>query len=166
VQRVVRGVARVVQSREIGEGEFVLALPRCQGRAGDEDDGVGRGEDEFRYSFGNAISEAESDDLYERWSIPSPGRPLFEAATANFSLHSPDKVQTRNEDRGPLLLVMGGQDHTVPEAITKSTLKQYRHSDAVTDLEKFPDRGHSLTIDGGWASVAEASLAWLSKQGQ
>jgi hypothetical protein len=54
----------------------------------------------------------------------------------------------------------------VPEAITKSTLKQYRHSDAVTDLEEFPDRGHSLTIDGGWAAVAEASLAWLSKQGQ
>jgi hypothetical protein len=61
---------------------------------------------------------------------------------------------------------MGGRDHTVPEAITKSTLKQYRHSDAVTDLEEFPDRGHSLTIDGGWAAVAEASLAWLSKQGQ
>ena len=121
--------------------------------------------EQFRYSFGNAISETESDDLYERWSIPAPGRPLFEAATANFSLHSPDKVQTRNEDRGPLLLVMGGRDHTVPEAITKSTLKQYRHSDAVTDLEEFPDRGHSLTIDAGWPAVAERSLAWLSKQG-
>jgi pimeloyl-ACP methyl ester carboxylesterase len=122
--------------------------------------------EQFRYSFGNAISEAESGALYERWAIPAPGRPLFEAAAANFSLHSPDKVETRNADRGPLLLVMGGQDHTVPEAITKSTLKQYRHSDAVTDLEEFPDRGHSLTIDGGWAAVAEASLAWLSKQGR
>jgi pimeloyl-ACP methyl ester carboxylesterase len=122
--------------------------------------------EQFRYSFGNALSEAESDALYERWSIPAPGRPLFEAATANFSLHSPDQVQTRNQDRGPLLLVMGGRDHTVPEAITKSTLKQYRHSDAVTDLEEFPDRGHSLTIDAGWAAVAGASLAWLGKQGR
>ncbi len=120
---------------------------------------------QFRYSFGNAISETESDDLYERWSIPAPGRPLFEAATANFSLHSPDKVQTRNENRGPLLLVMGGRDHTVPEAITKSTLKQYRHSDAVTDLEEFSDRGHSLTIDTGWPAVAELSLTWLTKHG-
>jgi pimeloyl-ACP methyl ester carboxylesterase len=120
---------------------------------------------QFRYSFGNALSDTESDDLYQRWNIPAPGRPLFEAAAANFSLHSPDKVQTRNQDRGPLLLVMGGQDHTVPEAITKSTLKQYRHSDAVTDLEEFPDRGHSLTIDAGWAAVAEAALAWLTKQG-
>jgi pimeloyl-ACP methyl ester carboxylesterase len=121
--------------------------------------------EQFRYSFGNAISEAESGDLYERWAIPAPGRPLFEAAEANFSLHSPAKVATGNEDRGPLLLVMGGQDHTVPEAITKSTLKQYRHSGAVTDLEEFPDRGHSLTIDAGWPAVAELALAWLSKQG-
>jgi pimeloyl-ACP methyl ester carboxylesterase len=121
--------------------------------------------EQFRYSFGNAISESESGELYEQWAIPAPGRPLFEAAAANFSLHSPDKVQTRNENRGPLLLVMGGQDHTVPEAITKSTLKQYRHSDAVTDLEEFPDRGHSLTIDAGWSAVAEASLAWLTKHG-
>ena len=64
----------------------------------------------------------ESDDLYERWTIPAPGRPLFEAAAANFSLHSPAKVDTDNQDRGPLLLIMGGKDHTVPEAITKSTL--------------------------------------------
>jgi pimeloyl-ACP methyl ester carboxylesterase len=120
--------------------------------------------EQFRYSFGNALSDTESAELYQRWNIPAPGRPLFEAAAANFSLHSPAKVQTRNQDRGPLLLVMGGQDHTVPEAITKSTLKQYRHSDAVTDLEEFPDRGHSLTIDAGWAAVAEAALAWLTKQ--
>jgi pimeloyl-ACP methyl ester carboxylesterase len=98
--------------------------------------------------------------------VPAPGQPLFEAAEANFRLHSPDAVDTRNEDRGPLLLIMGGQDHTVPEAITKSTLKQYRHSDAVTDLEEFADRGHSLTIDSGWRDVADTRLAWLAKQGR
>jgi hypothetical protein len=53
----------------------------------------------------------------------------------------------------------------VPEAITKSTLKQYRHSPAVTDIMEFPDRGHSLTIDSGWREVAEASLSWIEKQG-
>jgi pimeloyl-ACP methyl ester carboxylesterase len=120
---------------------------------------------QFRYSFGNALSEEESDELYARWAIPAPGKPLFEAAGANFSPHSPAKVATGNEDRGPLLLIMGGQDHTVPEAITKSTLKQYRHSSAVTDLEEFADRGHSLTIDSGWREVAGSCLAWLNKQG-
>lgn len=121
--------------------------------------------DEFRYSFGNAISPEESDELYERWVIPAPGKPLFEAAAANFSRHSPAAVATDNEERGPLLLVMGGQDHTVPEAITKSTLKQYRHSEAVTDLIEFEDRGHSLTIDSGWQEVADGCLAWLDKLG-
>jgi pimeloyl-ACP methyl ester carboxylesterase len=121
--------------------------------------------EQFRYSFGNAVSEEESGALYERWAIPAPGKPLFEAAAANFSLHSPAKVNTANEGRGPLLLIMGGRDHTVPEAITKATVKQYRHSSAVTELEEFPDRGHSLTIDGGWREVADLCLAWLAKQG-
>ena len=121
--------------------------------------------EQFRYSFGNALTDEESQRLFDQWTIPAPGRPLFEAAAANFSLHSPAAVDTRNEIRGPLLLVMGGQDHTVPEAITKSTLKQYRHSEAVTDLIEFDDRGHSLTIDDGWREVADASLAWLDKQG-
>jgi pimeloyl-ACP methyl ester carboxylesterase len=121
--------------------------------------------EQFRYSFGNAVSEEESGALYERWAIPAPGKPLFEAAAANFSLHSPAKVNTANEGRGPLLLIMGGQDHTVPEAITKATVKQYRHSSAVTELEEFSDRGHSLTIDSGWREVADLCLAWLAKQG-
>jgi pimeloyl-ACP methyl ester carboxylesterase len=119
----------------------------------------------FRYSFGNAVSEEESNSLHEQWVVPSPGRPLFEAAAANVSPRSPLKVDTDNEERGPLLLIMGGQDHTVPEAITKSTLKQYRHSSAVTDLVEFEDRGHSLTIDSGWKDVAQASLDWLTNQG-
>jgi pimeloyl-ACP methyl ester carboxylesterase len=117
---------------------------------------------EFRFSFGNAVSEEESSQLYQRWAVPSPGKPLFEAASANFTLHSPAAVNTKNADRGPLLLTMGTQDHTVPEAVTKSTLKQYRHSIATTDLEEF-DRGHSLTIDSGWREIADACLAWLAK---
>jgi pimeloyl-ACP methyl ester carboxylesterase len=121
--------------------------------------------EEFRYSFGNALSDEESAALYEKWVVPSPGKPLFEAAAANFSLHSPAKVDTRNPDRGPLLLIMGGQDHTVPEAITKSTLKQYRYSPAQTELQEFADRGHSLTIDAGWGDVAKACLSWLSDKG-
>jgi pimeloyl-ACP methyl ester carboxylesterase len=117
---------------------------------------------EFHYSFGNALTEEESDALYNRWAVPAPGRPLFEAAAANFSPHSPAKVDTENETRGPLLLIMGGEDHTVPEAITKSTAKQYRHSTAVTDVMEFKDRGHSLVIDSGWHEVAESCLQWLA----
>jgi non-heme chloroperoxidase len=117
--------------------------------------------EQFRYGFGNALSAAESAELYERWTIPSPGKPLFEAASANLVPRSPAKVNTGNASRGPLLLTAGGRDHTVPRAITKSTLKLYRKSAAVTDYKEFPDRGHSLALDSGWPEVADAVLTWL-----
>ncbi len=116
---------------------------------------------QFRFGFGNALSEEESDDLYEQWSIPAPARPLFQAAAANFALHSEAKVNTANQTRGPLLLISGKQDHTVPDVTTRSTLKQYRDSTAVTELKQFEGRGHSLTIDSGWREVADATLEWL-----
>jgi pimeloyl-ACP methyl ester carboxylesterase len=120
---------------------------------------------QFHYSFGNTLSEDESKMLYDKWTIPGPARPLFEAAFAAFSRHSPDEVDTGNADRGPLLLIAGGEDHTVPEAVTKSSFKQYKDSAALTDFMEFPDRGHSLTIDHGWRDIADASLTWLEKQG-
>jgi len=118
---------------------------------------------QFRYGFGNAVSAAESNELCERWTIPSPGKPLFEAASASLSPRLPAKVNTDNAARGPLLLTAGGKDHTVPPAIIKSTLKQYRKSPAVTDVKEFPDRGHSLTIDKGWHEVADTALTWLKE---
>ena len=120
---------------------------------------------QFRYGFGNALSEEESDALFDQWTIPSPARPLFQAAAANFALHSEAEVATDNEDRGPLLLVSGTEDHTVPDVVTRSTLKQYRDSAAVTELRKFEGRGHSLTVDSGWRDVADAVLDWLKTQG-
>jgi alpha-beta hydrolase superfamily lysophospholipase len=116
---------------------------------------------EFRFGFGNAVSEEESDELYDRWTIPSPARPLFQAATANFVLHAQAAVNTANDERGPLLLISGTADHTVPDVVTRSTLKQYRDSTAVTELKQFEGRGHSLTIDSGWRDVAETVLEWL-----
>ena len=81
---------------------------------GNIDAAVSLTREQFRYGFGNGISEDESDELFDKWAIPSPGRPLFQAATANFNPHAQTKVDTKNEDRGPLLLTMGGKDHTVP----------------------------------------------------
>jgi pimeloyl-ACP methyl ester carboxylesterase len=118
---------------------------------------------QFRCGFGNAVAQTESAELYRRWAIPSPGRPLFEAAAANLSAHSPAKVDTDNSGRGPLLLIAGGKDHTVPAAVTRSTLKQYRRSHAVTDYKEFADRGHSLTVDHGWQGVADYALTWLRR---
>jgi pimeloyl-ACP methyl ester carboxylesterase len=120
--------------------------------------------EQFRYGFGNALPEKESAELFERWAVPSPGKPLFEAAVANFSRQSPAKVNTGNRTRGPLLVTAGGQDHTVPAAISTSTRKLYHKSPAVTDLKDFPDRGHSLTIDHGWREIAQYALDWLKQR--
>jgi pimeloyl-ACP methyl ester carboxylesterase len=120
--------------------------------------------EQFRYGFGNALPGQESGELYERWAIPSPGRPLFEAAMANLVPRSPAKVNTGNKARGPLLITAGGRDHTVPAAISHATRRLYHKSPAVTDLREFPDRGHSLTIDHGWREVAQTTLDWLNER--
>jgi non-heme chloroperoxidase len=120
--------------------------------------------EQFRYGFGNTLPGQESGELYERWAIPSPGRPLFEAAMANFVPRSPAKVNTGNKTRGPLLITAGGRDHTVPAAISHATRRLYHKSPAVTDLREFPDRGHSLTIDHGWREIAQTALDWLKER--
>jgi pimeloyl-ACP methyl ester carboxylesterase len=168
-----QGVGTAAVAIDPAQIKGVLPLPLAQLRAGlpglgnpaNRHRAVSLTRKEFRFGFGNAVSEEESDELFDSWAIPSPAKPLFQAAAANFSLHSPAAVETGNQDRGPLLLVSGLEDHTVPDVVTRSTLKQYRRSAAVTELQQFPGRGHSLTIDHGWREVAEAVLAWLRDKG-
>ena len=151
----------------------VLPLPLAQLKAGlpalgnpfNKDKAVSLTKKEFRYGFGNALSEEESDDLFEKWTIPSPVHGLFEVALANFSLHAASKVDTKNDARGPLLLISGTADHTAPDVTTQAAFKLYRDSTAVTELKQFEGRGHSLTVDSGWKDVADAILQWLRAQG-
>jgi pimeloyl-ACP methyl ester carboxylesterase len=137
----------------------VLGNPLNRGRA------KGLTEAQWRYGFGNALTPAESDALWAQWSIPSPGKPLFEAAVANFAPHSPAKVDTANGTRGPLLITAGTLDHTVPYVSAKAAYGLYKKSDAVTDFHEFEGRGHSLTIDAGWRDVADTALSWMAHRG-
>jgi non-heme chloroperoxidase len=154
----IKGV-RPVPLAQIRSGLPVLANPANKKKA------VSLTSHQFRYAFGNAVPEAESDELFNRWAIPGPGRPLFEASTANFSRTSPAAVNTKNSDRGPLLIMGGGKDHTVPEVVAKAAYELYADSKATTDFESFPDRGHSLVFDHGWREVADRTLAWLAHHG-
>ncbi len=120
---------------------------------------------QFRYAFGNAVSESEAKDMFDKNTIPAPGRPLFQAATAAFNPWSETKVNTTNANRGPLLIVSGENDHIVPPVLSKATFKKYRKSPAVTEFKSFANRGHSLTMDHGWKEIAEYSLDWLKKKG-
>jgi pimeloyl-ACP methyl ester carboxylesterase len=122
-------------------------------------------EPQFRFGFTNAVSEQEAKELYNKYAMPAPGRPLFQAATATFNPNAATKVNIANTTRGPLLLISGLEDNTVPPVLVKSTLRAYGKSPAVTEYKEFANRGHSLVIDSGWKELAEYILNWLKVKG-
>ncbi|MEU0743619.1 alpha/beta hydrolase [Streptomyces sp. NPDC006134] len=120
--------------------------------------------EQFRYSFANAVDEDEARRLYDTYAVPAPGVPLFQAAAANLNPWTEVKVDTTAAGRGPLLIVSGEKDHTVPWAIAKASYdKQLRNAHAVTEIVEMPGRGHALTIDDGWREVADTVLAFVRR---
>jgi non-heme chloroperoxidase len=133
----------------------VLANPLNAGRA------VPLTFEQFHYAFANAVDEAEARMLYEKFAVPAPGTPLFQAAAANLNPWTEDKVDTENGARGPLLLIAGEKDHTVPPAVVAAAFKRQQKNAGITEYQEIPNRGHSLTIDNSWREVAEAALAFI-----
>jgi len=125
--------------------------------------GVGLTPAEFRYGFGNAVSEDESKQLYDAYSVPGPGSTLFQAATANLNPGTEAKVDTKNPQRGPLLIVSGEKDHTVPWAIANASFKKQHRNEGVTEITSVAGRGHSLTIDSGWREVADTARQFIKR---
>ena len=119
--------------------------------------------EQFRYGFANAVSEEEARQLYETYSVPTSGVPLFQAATANLNPWTEAKVDTKNPERGPLLIISGEKDHTVPWAIANASYQQQEHNPGVTEIVEMKDRGHALTIDSGWRKVADKALAFVKR---
>jgi non-heme chloroperoxidase len=119
--------------------------------------------DQFRYAFANAVDEDEAKVLYNTYAVPGSGVPLFQAATANLNPWTEVKVKSKNSDRGPLLIVSGEKDHTVPWAIANASFKKQRRNKGVTEIVEIPGRGHSLTIDNGWREVADTALAFIQR---
>jgi pimeloyl-ACP methyl ester carboxylesterase len=119
--------------------------------------------EQFRYGFANAVSEDEAKQLYETFAVPAAGLPLFQAAAANFNPWTEARVDTENPARGPLLLISGEKDHTVPWAMTNASFKQQQKNKDVTEITEMPGRGHALTIDHGWREVADTALAFIRR---
>lgn len=118
---------------------------------------------QFRYAFANAVSEDEARTLYDTYAVPAPGLPLFQAAFANINPWTEVRVDSMNPRRGPLLIVSGQRDHTVPWAIANASYGRQRRNASPTEIVEVPGRGHSLTIDSGWREVADASLTFLGR---
>ena len=134
-----------------------LSNPRNRGRA------VPLTYDQFRYAFANAVSEDEAKQLYETYAVPAPGEPLFQAAAANINPWTEAKVDTKNPERGPLLIIDGELDHTVPWAIANASYNRQKRNPGVTEIVKIAGRGHALTIDSGWREVADLWLAFVKR---
>jgi len=119
--------------------------------------------DQFRYAFANAVTEEEAKRLYEECAVPAPGAPLFQAATANLNPWTEAKVDTEGPDRGPLLIIGGERDHTVPHALSAAAYKKQQRNPGVTEFVEIPGRGHAITIDSGWREVAETALGFVQR---
>jgi pimeloyl-ACP methyl ester carboxylesterase len=135
----------------------VLRNPLNRGRA------IALTLDQFKYGWANALSDEEAKQLYETYHVAAPGVALAQMADANLNPWTEAKLDPKNPRRGPLLIIDGEKDHTVPWAIANGAYKRQRHNEAVTEIEKIPNRGHSLTIDSGWREVAQKALDFVKR---
>ena len=135
----------------------VLTNPRNRSRA------VTLTLDQFKYGWANALSDEEAEELYASYHVAAPGIALMQMANANLNPRTEAKLDPANPNRGPLLIIDGEKDHTVPWAIANASYKRQRRNSAVTEIAKIANRGHSLTIDSGWREVAERALEFVQR---
>jgi pimeloyl-ACP methyl ester carboxylesterase len=135
----------------------VLRNPLNRGRA------VALTLDQFKYGWANALDDEEAERLYETYHVATPAVALMQMANANLNPRTEAKLDPKNPNRGPLLIIEGEKDHTVAWAIANASFKRQRQNPAVTEFEKVPNRGHSLTIDSGWREVADRALAFVKR---
>jgi pimeloyl-ACP methyl ester carboxylesterase len=119
--------------------------------------------DQFKYGWANALDDAEARELFDTHMVAAPGKPLFQAAMANLNPATEVKADTKNPDRGPLLIISGEKDHTVPHAIAHASYKRQQRNPGVTEFTELPNRGHALVIDSGWREVAETALEFIRR---
>jgi non-heme chloroperoxidase len=119
--------------------------------------------EQFRYGWANAVDEQEARSLYERFHVAAPGKPLFQAALANLNPGTELKVDTKNPDRGPLLIFTGESDHAVPPSMSRAAYKKQRRNPGLTEHIEMPQRDHALVIDARWGEVCDASLEFLGR---
>jgi non-heme chloroperoxidase len=153
---IFRGVLPLPASVLKGVGPFLID-PRTRGRA------LTLTYDQFKYGWANALDEQESKALYEKYHVAGSGIALVQMGNANLNPWTEAKVDTKTPDRGPLLIIDGEKDHTVPWAIAHAAYKRQKRNPGVTEIVKIPNRGHALTIDHGWPEVAQTTLDFIKR---
>ena len=151
-----RGVLPLPFSTLKVSGPFLLN-PAYRGRA------ITLTFDQFKYGWANALGEDEAKRLYTTYHVAGSGIALAQMGNANINPSTEAKVNTRNPARGPLLILDGEKDHTVPWAIANAAYKRQKRNPSVTEIKKMPNRGHALTIDHGWQEVAQTALDFVKR---
>ncbi|MCW3049165.1 MAG: alpha/beta hydrolase [Solirubrobacterales bacterium] len=166
-----RGVAAATVAIDPAPFRGVLPLPLSALKAGrpvlgnplNRHRAVPLSYEQFRYSFANAVDDGEAKELYDTFAVPAPGVPLFQAAAANLNPLTEVKVDTHNPDRGPMLILSGENDNTIPWALANGAYKRQQHNPGITEIVEMPNRGHALTIDKGWREVADTALTFVQR---
>ncbi len=166
-----RGLARVSVAIDPAQFRGVLPLPISAlksaypvlGNPANRNRAIPLTYDQFRYGFANAVTDDEAHQLYDTYAVPAPGKPVFQVAAANLNPWTEAKVNTKNPGRGPLLIISGDNDHTVPPAVVKASYKRQQANEGVTEFVEIKNRGHALTIDSGWREVADTALAFVKR---
>jgi pimeloyl-ACP methyl ester carboxylesterase len=153
---VFRGVLPLPFSVLKGVGPF-LVNPRTRRRA------ITLSFEQFTYGWTNALDDKEAKQLYDSYHVAGSGISLVQMGNANLNPWTEAKVNTKSPDRGPLLIIDGEKDHTVPWAIAHAAYKRQRRNPGVTEIVKIPNRGHALTIDHGWREVAQTTLDFVKR---
>jgi esterase/lipase len=91
------------------------------------------------------------------------GAPVFQAASANLNPWTEAEVDSTSADRGPMLIVSGEKDHTVPRSISDAIFGRQKRNSATTEFVEMAGRGHALTIDSGWREVADTALTFVQR---
>lgn len=138
-------------------GKPVLGNPANRGRA------IPLTYDQFQYSFANTVPEEEAKQLYNEFSVPGAGVPLFQAAAANLNPWTEAKVDHKNPDRGPMLIAYGSEDHVSPKAISEAIFKKQEKNKGVTEITELEGASHGLTIDHTWRKSCDTALEFVKR---
>lgn len=110
---------------------------------------------EFKYGFVNGSPLDIQEKAYTEYAVPESRK------VGRATLTKAAKIN-RSTNREPLLLIAGGNDHTIPAALSYSNFNYYKNCPSITDYKMFPERNHFTIKQQGWEEIATYTANWIA----